>query len=158
LQHQLAQLNRDLDRDVKGIAPDALERLLNYSWPGNVRELQGVLKQAILETTGPVLLAAALPEEVQPRRTTSADRAPRPAVARDSFDVFIHEQLKDEPDNLYSLALERMERQLLSAVLEHAQGNQSEASRILGITRGSLRNKIRTLGISIEQVISVDSE
>ncbi len=43
-----------------------------------------------------------------------------------------------------------MERYLLSEVLTLAEGNQSEAARVLGITRGSLRHKIRALGISIE--------
>jgi two-component system nitrogen regulation response regulator GlnG len=42
-------------------------------------------------------------------------------------------------------------------VLQHAGGNQSEASRILGITRGSLRNKIRTHGISIDQVVTLEN-
>ena len=49
-----------------------------------------------------------------------------------------------------------MERYLLTTVLTVAQGNQSEASRILGITRGSLRNKIRNLGIKIEHVVETN--
>ena len=50
-------------------------------------------------------------------------------------------------------ALALMERQLLTAVLRHTQGNQVQASRILGITRGSLRTKIRSLGITIERAV-----
>jgi two-component system response regulator AtoC len=50
-----------------------------------------------------------------------------------------------------------METELLTLVLQHAGGNQSEASRILGITRGSLRNKIRTHGISIDQVVTLEN-
>ena len=42
-----------------------------------------------------------------------------------------------------------MERQVLTSVLKHTEGNQVQAARILGITRGSLRNKIRSLGITI---------
>ncbi len=42
-----------------------------------------------------------------------------------------------------------MEREVLVRVLQHTDGNQLQAARILGITRGSLRNKIRALGISI---------
>ncbi|MGH7127758.1 MAG: helix-turn-helix domain-containing protein [Planctomycetaceae bacterium] len=51
-----------------------------------------------------------------------------------------------------------MERYVLTRVLEKTDGNQSQAAKILGITRGSLRNKIRSLGISIGQVISVGSD
>jgi two-component system nitrogen regulation response regulator GlnG len=49
-----------------------------------------------------------------------------------------------------------MERMLLTRVLRHTDGNQSRAAKILGITRGSLRNKIRTLRITIDQVVGVD--
>jgi len=46
-----------------------------------------------------------------------------------------------------------MERQLLTAVLRHTDGNQLRAAKILGITRGSLRTKIRALGITIERAV-----
>ena len=46
-----------------------------------------------------------------------------------------------------------MERSLVTRVLRHTGGNQLQAAKILGITRGSLRTKIRTLGISIERSV-----
>jgi two-component system nitrogen regulation response regulator GlnG len=63
-----------------------------------------------------------------------------------------------EPENLHAETLEFVERYLLRRVLDQSGGNQSQAARILGITRGSLRNKIRALGISIEQVVHIDDE
>jgi two-component system nitrogen regulation response regulator GlnG len=48
-----------------------------------------------------------------------------------------------------------MERYLLTRVLRETGGNQSLAAKILGITRGSLRNKIRALGLSIDHVVTV---
>jgi two-component system nitrogen regulation response regulator GlnG len=48
-----------------------------------------------------------------------------------------------------------MERTLLTVVLRSTEGNQSKAAEILGITRGSLRNKIRQLGISIDHTINL---
>ena len=49
-----------------------------------------------------------------------------------------------------------LERALITRVLQHTHGNQSHAAKILGITRGSLRNKIRLCGIAIEHVVSAD--
>jgi two-component system nitrogen regulation response regulator GlnG len=49
-----------------------------------------------------------------------------------------------------------MERKLITKILSQTAGNQSQAAELLGITRGSLRNKIRALGILIEQVVSTD--
>jgi two-component system nitrogen regulation response regulator GlnG len=51
-----------------------------------------------------------------------------------------------------------MERILLTKVLEHTGGNQVQASHILGITRGSLRNKLRELGITIARTVASDEE
>src|SRR5713226_3911385 len=62
VQHYLRRFSRDLGREVREVAPEALERLRGYSWPGNVRELQSVLKQALLRAHGPVLLPDFLPE------------------------------------------------------------------------------------------------
>ena len=49
--------------------------------------------------------------------------------------------------------LRRLERILLTRVLQHTGGNQLQAAKILGITRGSLRTKIRALGITIERSV-----
>ncbi|MFA6409071.1 MAG: DNA-binding transcriptional regulator Fis [Gammaproteobacteria bacterium] len=50
-----------------------------------------------------------------------------------------------EPRDLYALVLEEIEAPLLKAVLEHVKGNQSKAAQILGLSRGTLRKKIRNL-------------
>ena len=55
------RFSRDLGREVREVAPEALERLRRYTWPGNIRELQSVLKQALLNASGPTLLPAFLP-------------------------------------------------------------------------------------------------
>src|SRR5438128_467162 len=64
VQHYLRRLNRELGRDVCEVDPETLERLRSYSWPGNIRELESVLKQALLQASGPSLLPAFLPEPV----------------------------------------------------------------------------------------------
>src|SRR5437588_3332975 len=60
VQHYLRRGSRELGRDVREVAPEALERLRNGSWPGNIRELQSVLKQALLQASGTNLLPSFL--------------------------------------------------------------------------------------------------
>src|SRR5207244_6847635 len=62
VRHYVRRFSRELGREVRQVAPEALERLQRHPWPGNIRELQGVLKQALLQASGTVLLPACLLE------------------------------------------------------------------------------------------------
>src|SRR3954467_4667849 len=62
VRHSLRRFSRELGREVREVAPEALDRLRHYPWPGNIRELQSVLKQALLQASGTVLLPAFLPD------------------------------------------------------------------------------------------------
>lgn len=159
LEHFLGRFNRELGRHVCDISPDALDMLMQYSWPGNVRELQAVVRRALLQATGDVLLPEFFPEEVRSGGRTSTTVGVSTDVSRcTEFENFIDRQLRSGTEDLYAQALGHMERMLLTRVLRHTDGNQSKAAKILGITRGSLRNKIRTLRITIDQVVAVEED
>jgi two-component system nitrogen regulation response regulator GlnG len=150
VQHYIRRFSKELGKEITGVAPDALEALRQYSWPGNVRELQSVLKQALLQATGTILVTDFLPASLlkqNPSAESPSAEETRPLLQ------FIDEQLTGGTENLYEQSLRRMERLLLTRVLLHTHGNQVQASKILGITRGSLRNKLRELGISIARTV-----
>ena len=149
--HFVRRFAADMGKEARDLAPEALDLLRQYPWPGNVRELQSVLKQALLRASGPVLLADFLPE-VLGRKPAP----PAPADAAVSLPQFLEERLAAGSEDLYAEALRRLERLLLTRVLQHTGGNQLQAARLLGITRGSLRNKIRELGITITRTVEED--
>ena len=150
LDHFLGRFSRELGRGVEGISPEGLDLLLQYGWPGNVRELQSVLKQAILHSTGPVLLPDFLPDTVR--------YAAAPLSLDEELDSHwesvIRQRLEEGGEDLYAEALAIMERRLLTLVLQQTGGNKRQAARILGITRVTLRNKMNALGIVVDQVVS----
>jgi two-component system nitrogen regulation response regulator GlnG len=74
------------------------------------------------------------------------------------WDTFVSRIIATGNDDLYAQSLERMEREVLMRVLRHTGGNQLQAAKILGITRGSLRTKIRSLGISISKEVWSDDD
>ena len=159
IQHFLGRFSQQLGKDVQGVSPEALELLLRYPWPGNVRELQSVLKQAILQATGPVIIADFLPDEIRGiGQKTSHGADGDSDLPFTNLDSFIDERLRAGSEDLYAESLLLMEKSLITRVLRQTSGNQSQAARILGITRGSLRNKVRALGIMIGQVVSVDDD
>jgi two-component system nitrogen regulation response regulator GlnG len=144
--HFLRLYCRELDRSPCKASPETLEVLMHYPWPGNVRELQSVLKRSVLRVSGPVLMPEYLPDDLPARW-------PHPTA----LDDFIDERLQVGSTALHAEATAFMERVLLSKVLKHTDGNQSQAAKILNITRGTLRSKIRELGITIHQAVQVDA-
>jgi two-component system nitrogen regulation response regulator GlnG len=151
MRHFFAQAERE-GLPQKQIDQTALDQLKRYRWPGNVRELQSVLKQAILRLNGPILLPEYLPQEIcgTPQEVCFS---PSDESQSTVIDQFVEERLKAGSQELYSEAVNFLERHLLTDVLRYTEGNQSHAAKILGITRGSLRSKIRMLGIKIDREI-----
>lgn len=149
IDHFLRRFSPEMGKEVVQIAPEALALLGCYAWPGNLRELQSVLRQALLRAQGPVLLDSFLPPAV--RGEAPPEAGPRSAAI--DWDEFLDERLRAGSRDLYAEALALMERSLVTRVLRHTRGNQLQAAKILGITRGSLRTKIRTLGITIERSV-----
>jgi len=158
LDHFLKRFNAQLGKNITGISPEALQLLENYSWPGNIRELQGAVRRAMLMATGPTIVPELLPKEIVENLPASPGMRRNSVVGADDLlavdlAAFVDERLAADSDNLYQESLHMLERYLLTRVLRETQGNQSKAARRLGITRGSLRNKMRDLGIQVGQVV-----
>jgi two-component system nitrogen regulation response regulator GlnG len=157
MQTFLARYSHQMHKELQHVAPEAERLLLEYPWPGNVREMQNVLRKALLQTVGPVLLSESLPEEIRTGgvgKKAPADGDLPPA----DLASYIDERLQAKTSNLYAESVEMMERYLITRVLRLTGGNQSKAAAMLGITRGSLRNKIHVLGISIGQVVHIEED
>src|SRR5439155_11877381 len=118
-----------------------------------VRELQSALKQALLQMRGAVLLPEFLPAAV---RTPTALHGPTDAAGE--LDRYVQDRITAGSEELYAECLAQMERRLLTRVLQHTGGNQVQAARILGITRGSLRTKLRALGITVGRTVWADDD
>src|SRR5205085_10705385 len=89
----------------------------------------------------------------------AGETAPGAAVRSPlDWDRFIAERLESGSRALYAECLAVLERQLLTRVLERTGGNQLRAAELLGITRGSLRHKLRTLGLTIERGASPERD
>ena len=143
-----------LNREVPRVSPEALVLLQNYAWPGNVDELQSVLRRALIETKGTVIASDflssvlnAAPKALQVKRSPEID-----ANQATDWTRFVSQQIETGGIELYDHAREEMERHVLARVMERTQGNQAQAARILGITRGSLRKKLQQLSIGIASV------
>jgi len=141
----LRRFGRELGRDVREISEEAMTRLRAYGWPGNLRELQSVLKQALLQATGSVLLPAMLPE--LPTEAPSGAPADAPS-ASPGLEQFIRRRLAEGSEALHEEAHKELDRILLPLVMEHTRGNQFQSARLLGVARQTLRRRLRELQIA----------
>ena len=160
LSYYLKVCAKEMNRhDCEGISPDALDLLKAYSWPGNVREMQSIIRQALLNTTGPVIVPSFLPSEVSAgaKSMTSADRpADNPTVAASDLAPFVNFRLQAESRDLYAETLKQMERYLITRVLQVTEGNQTKAAEILGITRGKIRDRVHQFSIALDTTVSLE--
>jgi two-component system nitrogen regulation response regulator GlnG len=154
VQHFLAKFGRELESEVSSVSEQVMEKLRNHDWPGNIRELENVVKQMLVQASGPVLIPDFLPnlDFMHPGQISDSTHAvPEPH----SLESFIEKRIQEQSEDLYAESVENFERFLLTRVLKEVGGNQSRAAKMLGITRGSLRNKIRALNIEIRQVMEL---
>jgi two-component system nitrogen regulation response regulator GlnG len=147
VEHFVRRFGRELGKEVREVSLEAMEVLRRYPWPGNVRELQSVVKQALLGTTGPVVLPEFLPLAV---------RRPGGAAGDGEFDyggltAYVEDQLGAGSTTLYADYQAMTDRHLLGLVLRHTGGNLSQAARHLGITRATLRAKLAALGMRADR-------
>jgi two-component system nitrogen regulation response regulator GlnG len=155
-QHFVHRFAKELNKNVQTIADEAMAVLRQYTWPGNVREFQSVIKQALLQATGPVLLPEFFPAAIRGRPEISEGPASA-AMDPTTLSKFIQQRLQTGSTSLYADFQAVTDRHLLTLVLQHTGGNLSQASKILGITRATLRTKLHALGLSADQS-SVRSE
>ncbi|MET0551994.1 MAG: sigma-54 dependent transcriptional regulator [Vicinamibacteria bacterium] len=120
-EHFLRTFAAEMGKQVRGFAPDAMERLVASPWPGNVRQLENAVERAVaLETEGTIRLER-LPEAT---RDLPAHAGAVPALS-EGFSLDAH--------------LSSVESDLLRRALQQAAGDRAVAARILGVTPRSLR-------------------
>jgi two-component system response regulator AtoC len=124
--HFLAHFRDGLGKSVRGIADDALARLVAYRWPGNVRELENVIERALILARGEEIGVRELPANV------------------------VHSE-PGEPGEPGDLSLRQARRaaetEMIARALRETGGNRTHAARLLGISHRALLYKIKEYGI-----------
>ena len=151
--HFLGVYNKELNRHFQGFAAETIDRFRDYPWPGNVRELQGAIKEAMLRGSGALVRPEFLPAHLRP---TAGETAPDGQGALELHEL-VERLLRERPGEVYSDTIRAVERYLIVRALKQTRGHQAQASEVLGITRTTLRNKLRELGIAIDKVVNVEA-
>jgi transcriptional regulator with PAS, ATPase and Fis domain len=124
--HFVTQYNKKFNKNIQGLDKDVEKMFLAYPWPGNVRELKNAVERAMIFEEGSTITSRHL--------LFLQNRPGSGSVASASSPL--------APGNL---TLPQAEKEMVAQALHKARGNTSEAARILGISRDTLRYKIKKL-------------
>ena len=125
--HFVAKLAPDLGSIAKELSPAAIDRLLDHSWPGNVRELENTIERSLVLASHEILQPSDIRIEA-PRHVSLAASQQAPLLPEGE-------------------TLEHWEQMMIREALRRANGNKSQAARILGLTRNALRYRLSQMGL-----------
>lgn len=125
IQEFLRRYCRDYEKEILGLSPEAMSMLEAYDWPGNVRELKNVIHRAVVVCSGEVITPRHLS-----KRITAGNGSSRTLVLK------------------VGSSFEEAERKLLEKTLIATGNNRRQAAAILGVSRGTLYNKIKKYGLA----------
>ena len=118
----LEDFSKDLGKEIRKIEPEAIEAMEEYDWPGNVRELKNVIERAMILSSEDSLGVGDL------------------ALKRSESPL-------SEAGEVFTLNLDEMEHRLINEALGRSRGNQSGAAKLLGISRDTLRYRMKKHGM-----------
>jgi DNA-binding NtrC family response regulator len=120
--------NREFKKNMRGITKSALQVLIEYPFPGNVRELKNIIERVMILENKEVIDLPALPQELLGQ---GPSLAPQPAFLLPHMGV----------------VLDDVEKSLIDQALRRTGGNQTRAARLLGLTRDTLRYRLKKFNI-----------
>ena len=124
----LARSSGESAKEITTVSPEAMRMLMDYYWPGNVRELQNIVERAFALAKGPVLGASDIHFDPPRARPQNAGTSLLPE----------------------GMTLEQWEDEMIREAVRRANGNKSQAARMLGLSRNALRYRLSKMGIADE--------
>jgi len=144
VERYIASANEQLGTDVRCISDEVRDFILSQDWEGRDNELEIAIKRACVLSDDDTLQIEDF--DLQLRQARSIGR-----FIEIRLSGFMKKINKLEEFNLYSMVIDEVEKSLISMVLKETKGNQKRASKLLGINRNTLRNRIKKLNIKVPE-------
>jgi len=133
--HFLRKHSSGAKGETISLHPDSTKRLLDYNWPGNIRELENVIKRAVILAKGSVITPDLLFEGVEKQVALSSPE-------RSRLSAYLNLQISSSEGEIYKLAIEEYEKDLIEWALTKTGGNQVQTAKLLGISRVMLHERL----------------
>jgi len=140
--------NRQLGTQVRYIDPSIFNKLSSYNWPGNVRELANTVKRGLILSKGEMLTEEEIIFDEEDGAISFASEEDLEKNLKKMLDPLFSDILRFWGTGLHSNLLEKVEKFLIQKALAETGGNQVQATKLLGISRNTLRHRIEKYGLS----------
>ncbi|MBK6875560.1 MAG: sigma-54-dependent Fis family transcriptional regulator [Ignavibacteria bacterium] len=125
VEHFINDANKELNRNVKQMSDNVMEKLINHTWQGNVRELRNVIRRAVLLSKGEIITSIDIPDEINYQTSYSTQA----------------------PASISGITKE-IEKEMIIKAIQEANGNKSKAAMILNMNERTFYRKLKNLGLS----------
>ncbi|MBD3233151.1 MAG: response regulator [candidate division Zixibacteria bacterium] len=151
IDHFLEYYCRECSRSIEGVNPDAVKQLMQYPWPGNVRELENNIHTAVVMCKEHILQPEHFPILSEKRESVKID----PGELEEDYTKMFDEVIRPTFDkiavvsegNVYEHIMSAVEKALYSEALRYCGSNQVKASNLLGVSRNTLRDRVKKFGL-----------
>jgi two-component system, NtrC family, response regulator AtoC len=141
----LERFCREYQREKYHLKEGTIYQLNAYSWPGNVRELENWLRRAVLLSAGTVIDGRDMPIPVENENPQLHGRHHLLERLRNELELIVPDLLQMGIADVHSDIIEMVENVLLEAALRQCGDNQVQAARLLGVSRNTLRHRLKKL-------------
>ena len=146
----IQNFNKEFNKNIKKVSPEVMKHIMEYRWPGNIRELENTIQSAVVMSKKNVLLLDNFPlftvGEQVPGQKTNMPARNYDEVFQDMLAPVFKDSLTGGAD-LYKNVLGRVEKTLMEIVLNKVGNSQTKAAKVLGISRNTLRARMKEHGL-----------
>ncbi len=158
VQHFMEKYAIENEKNIRGIAPEAVRLLENYEWPGNVRQLENIIERTVVLHQGETMALDDFMDSTLPFAQSQEERGETgPLVARSeparresnwsASYLPAEDRMSDLEGRVYEVVIGEVERLLIQYALKRYRYTKTQAARFLGINRNTLDKKIKDLVI-----------
>jgi len=145
VEHFMEVFSKESGKEVSKLSREALDLLVGYAWPGNVRELENCIERAIVLSQRGMITAELLPEAIRDARRRPG---PEPRVElREALSPLVATLRESASGDVYDHVIGLIEKELIAQVLAANDGVQTRTARELGLSRNTLRDRIKAYGL-----------
>jgi DNA-binding NtrC family response regulator len=141
--------SRQYEKRVKGVSPEALDLLMKHPWEGNIRELKNIINSVVLFCKGDILLPEDFDSLLNVKTVLKKSEIDLENGSDEYFTAFFEmlgpafsDICKRENGNVYEKIASGLEKALIQLALDKSNNNQVVTSKLLGISRNTLRDRL----------------